>query len=296
MVSVFIGQLLATRASCDFPVHQLLSFGRNIFQSLGDVGRDLAFIEALARLYPDPLHPAYDRLVGGVRRIDLQQFRCLGEEVLCRHPVDCRLWRSFHIDVRIDRDLGRLGRFTPLRQWRDRVASLDLVNGVVVGRSIRFRTSDDPNIRCRCIDPLRSGGELLTCPARGNDGKIGFRGSRRTPARRGEYRVERVEIGPNDIPEFRSRNCGTSVNMLAGRRPIVLPASTLVACSRVRYASTPIAAASPLARASSAATAGPLRYPPDKSRPTVRVMKCDCRTKPPNDPTAGFAAVLVCFN
>ena len=53
------------------------------------------------------------------------------------------------------RPSGGFGVLAPLRQRRDLVAGLDLVDGVVVGRAVGLGAADDPDIGRRRVDALR---------------------------------------------------------------------------------------------------------------------------------------------
>ena len=55
-----------------------------------------------------------DRLVGDVRRVQLQQLGGVGEEPAGRHGIDLNLRRRLHVDCRIDLDLDRRGRLAPV--------------------------------------------------------------------------------------------------------------------------------------------------------------------------------------
>ena len=70
------------------------------------------------------------------------------------------------------------GRFAPLREWRNLVAGLDLVHGIVVGGAIGLGAADDPDIGSGCVDALRVCRQLelldeavaqIGSPARGRD-------------------------------------------------------------------------------------------------------------------------------
>jgi hypothetical protein len=61
---------------------------------------------------------------------------------------------------RVDRRRDRLRSLAQLRQGRDRVAILHLMNGLVVLGSVGPRTPDDPDIGRRRIDALDGFGQL----------------------------------------------------------------------------------------------------------------------------------------
>ena len=113
----------------------------------------------------------------------------------------CDLRRRLHVDARIDLHLGRLRLLAPLRQRRDLVAGLDLVNRVVVGRAVGLGAADDPDIRRRRVDALRAVGSLNSSTnlsrRSGQPGgvtrKLPASRSGRAPARRGEHVGPHVE-------------------------------------------------------------------------------------------------------
>ena len=71
-------------------------------------------IEALAGFDPDPLHAGYDRLIGQVRRLELQKFSGISEILAGGHRVDLGLGRRFHINRWIDFDLEGLEVACPI--------------------------------------------------------------------------------------------------------------------------------------------------------------------------------------
>ena len=115
-MSVFIDQPLTTRASVGtfHAISFCASSGALSSASLhGGVG--LVDIEALAGLDADPLHLRDDRLVGEMRRIELEQLGRVGE--VLGPPACVSTWTFggvFMSTRRIDLHLDRLGRLAPL--------------------------------------------------------------------------------------------------------------------------------------------------------------------------------------
>jgi hypothetical protein len=85
----------------------------------------LGQVEALASLDADPLHSSEDWLISDVRRVNLQQFCCIGEIFLSRHCVHLHSWRRLHIDGWVELELDRLWRFSKIGEKGDFIAILD---------------------------------------------------------------------------------------------------------------------------------------------------------------------------
>ena len=136
-----------------------------------------------------------------MRRVHLQKLSRVGEELIGRHRVDLNLRRCFHVDGRIDVYLHWCRRFAPLREWRDFIAGLYLVNGVVVGWPIRLGSPNDPHERRRRINTLDVAGEPefleplaeIRSPARRSKEEIPCLRTRGPPSRRGKYVGPHVE-------------------------------------------------------------------------------------------------------
>ena len=176
----------------DLPCHQLQGvLGRGLQPRL-DRRIDLVDVEALAPLDPDPLHLGEDRLIGDVRRLQLQDLGGVGEELAGRHRIDRDLRRRLHVDGGIDSADNRLGRLTPARQRRDLVAGLDRVHRVVVGGPVGLGAADDPDIRRGRVDANHARRQRAV-PARRHHGVIGGLGAGGAPARRGEHVGPHVE-------------------------------------------------------------------------------------------------------
>jgi len=119
---------------------------RHILKRLLHRGIGFTKIEALARLKTNLPKLHDDRLVGNVRRMELEQFCCIGEELACGHCIDLLLGWGTHIDVGINLHRYWLWLFSPPRQRRDLVASLNLVDGFIIRGSISLGSTDDPDI------------------------------------------------------------------------------------------------------------------------------------------------------
>ena len=79
------------------------------------IGKELVEVESLTRLDADPSHLRDDRLIGDVRRVQLEQFGRIRKVFVPAHGVDLRLWRSLHVDTSIDGLLDGLGGLPPSR-------------------------------------------------------------------------------------------------------------------------------------------------------------------------------------
>ena len=123
-------------------------------------------------------------------RLRRKNFGGVGEELIGGHRIDLGLRRRLHVEARIDRADDWFGGLTPLRQRRDLVAGLDLVNGVVVGWAIGLRATDDPDVRRGRVDADHARGDCAA-PARRDYRVIARLGPGRAPARRGE------NVGPH---------------------------------------------------------------------------------------------------
>ena len=157
------------------------------------------------------------------------------------------------------------GGLAPVRQRRDLVAGLDLVDRVVVGRSVGLGAADDPDIGRRRVD-ANDARRQRAGPARRRHGEIAGLGSGRAPAGRGEHvgphvehrqqviapvrighrddhrllrqiepgaGIERVEVRPHHHLHVRRRDMpATLANVFAGAE-IPSGLATLVSCFRV---------------------------------------------------------------
>ena len=103
----------------------------------------------------DPFHTRDDWLIGDVRRVNLHDLGGIGEIFVARHGIHLNLRRRLHIHGRINLAGYGLGGFPPSGQRGDLVAGLDLMNGVVVRRTVGLGAADDPYVRCRCLDLLQ---------------------------------------------------------------------------------------------------------------------------------------------
>lgn len=80
------------------------------------------------------------------------QCRTVLEVFSGRHPVDLPQGFGLDIDGRVDPLLDSAWRFAPIRQQRDPVTILNLVNRLVVLYAVRLGAADNPNIRRRRVD------------------------------------------------------------------------------------------------------------------------------------------------
>ena len=145
-------------------------------------GSSLVEIEALADFKAELLQLRDDRLVGDVGRVQLQQLGRVGEKLARRHLVDGELRRRLHVDGRIEPEGGRDRFLTPLRQRRNLIAILDLVNRIVVGGPVGLGAANDPDIGRRRFDLGEVGGNR-SAPAWRRHQKISRLRSGRAPAR-----------------------------------------------------------------------------------------------------------------
>ena len=153
---------------------------------------------------------------------------------------------------------------SPTGQRCDRVAVLNGVDRVVVGRTVGFGAADDPDVRCRCIDgcefrwdcPTPSGGtskklaasfpscasrvrrtRRSTCRALVGDSS-GLRVGHRNDHWLAGYmhpcaRIERVEIRSHDDSHVRDGKVATLSNAFMGPPIPVALGSILMSCFRV---------------------------------------------------------------
>ena len=99
------------------------------------------------------------------------------------------------------------GFLAPLREQGDLVSVLDLVDGVIVWRSVRFGPPDDPDVGRWRIDPLGSVRQLelieliaqFGAPAGRGDQEMAGPGSGGPPARRRKHVRPHVEHGQQVI-------------------------------------------------------------------------------------------------
>ena len=110
-------------------------------------GIEFADVKAFANLDSDFLYLRDDRLVGDMRRMKLEQVRCIGEIYASRHRIDLDFWRRLHIDAWVRLEFDRLGCLSEFGKQRDLIASLNLVNRIIVRRAVRLGAADDPDIR-----------------------------------------------------------------------------------------------------------------------------------------------------
>ena len=121
-------------------------------------------VEALAGLDADSLHLREDRLVGDVRRVQLEEFGCVGEELSADMVSTWVFGGVFMSTLGSILTSDRLRRLAPLRRAGDLVARLDLVDRSVIGGPVRLGAADNPDIRGRCVDPLYPRQLNAPCP------------------------------------------------------------------------------------------------------------------------------------
>ena len=135
-----------------------------------------------------------------MRRMKLEQVRCIGEIYASRHRIDLDFWRRLHIDAWVRLEFDRLGCLSEFGKQRDFIASLNLVNRIVVRRAVRLGAADDPDIRrwgfdalgiLRKLELLGEPVAQIRPPARGRHQKGPRLGACRSPPWRGK------NIGPH---------------------------------------------------------------------------------------------------
>src|SRR5262245_31480548 len=70
-------------------------------------------VETLADLEANPLQACDNRLVSDVRRLELQQLGCVGEELVGGHGVHLNFGWRLHVHIRVDLRLDRCRRLAP---------------------------------------------------------------------------------------------------------------------------------------------------------------------------------------
>jgi hypothetical protein len=116
---------------------------------------DFAHVETLTGLDTYLRQLCDDRLVGQVRRMELEQFSGVGKEVACWHSIHLELRRGLHVHRWIRLKWNWFRRFAPSRQGRDFQTCLYLVNRVVIRWSIGLNAANDPDVGGRSVNALR---------------------------------------------------------------------------------------------------------------------------------------------
>ena len=146
-----------------------------------NVAAELVPIEGLAGNDPDPGHLFHDGVIGGGRGVRVHELGELAEECLRGHLLNLALRSRRRVDLRARRYVGRWRvRASPVAQWGELVARLNVIDGFERLRAVILRRAFDPHQVRRSFDQFHALGRLSAPVWTGNEevAASGARGAR----------------------------------------------------------------------------------------------------------------------